>query len=482
MNYRMIVKSLGTALLVEAACMAVPLIVSLAFGESLFPFAVPIAAAALLGLAMQAIRPSSQDIYIREGFAIVALCWIAFSLVGALPYVISAAIPDPLDAFFESVSGFTTTGATVVADVEALPRGILFWRSLTKWLGGMGVLVLMLAVLPSVKGSALFILRAEAPGPSPDKFVPKIGKTAKILYLMYVLMTLLQVILLLLGGMPLFDSVVHSLSTAGTGGFSSRNASVGAYGSLYIEIVIAVFMFLFGVNFTLYYMSFKGGLKKALKDEELRFYVLIILASFALISIDTYGRVYHTFWEALRHSSFHVGSVITTTGFSTQDFGGWPVFSQAVILMLMFIGAMAGSTGGGLKCVRALILLKAIKREVKKSIHPKSASVIAINGKRAEESSVYGILVYLAIYLVLVILGILLVSADGKDFLTTSTSVISCINNIGPGLGAAGPAGNYAGFSGLSKMVLSMLMLTGRLEIFPLLMLFTPGFWRRNNI
>ncbi|NLK18132.1 MAG: TrkH family potassium uptake protein, partial [Clostridiales bacterium] len=259
-------------------------------------------------------------------------------------------------------------------------------------------------------------------------------------------------------------------------------ASVGAYGSLYAEIVIAVFMFLFGVNFTLYYMSFKGGIKKALRDEELRFYALITFVAIALISIDTYGKGYHTFWEALRHSSFQVSSVITTTGFSTQDFGNWPLFSQTVLLLLMFIGAMAGSTGGGLKCVRALILLKAIKREVKKSIHPKAASVIAINGKRAEESSVYGILVYLAIYLALIILGTLLVSINGKDFLTTSTSVISCINNVGPGLGAAGPAGNYAGFSGLSKMVLSMLMLTGRLEIFPLLMLFTPGFWRKNNI
>ena len=482
MNYGMIIKRLGTALLIEAACLAAPLLISLSFGENLLPFSVPIAAAAILGLVMQAVKPASPDIYIREGFAIVALCWIVFSLVGAMPYVLSRAIPDPIDAFFEAVSGFSTTGASVVADVEALPKGVLLWRSLTNWLGGMGVLVLMLAILPSVKGSALFILRAEAPGPSPDKFVPKIGKTAKILYLMYVLMTLLQVILLRLGGMPLFDCVVHSLSTAGTGGFSSRNASVGAYGSLYAEIVIAVFMFLFGVNFTLYYMSFKGGIKKALRDEELRFYALITFVAIALISIDTYGKGYHTFWEALRHSSFQVSSVITTTGFSTQDFGNWPLFSQTVLLLLMFIGAMAGSTGGGLKCVRALILLKAIKREVKKSIHPKAASVIAINGKRAEESSVYGILVYLAIYLALIILGTLLVSINGKDFLTTSTSVISCINNVGPGLGAAGPAGNYAGFSGLSKMVLSMLMLTGRLEIFPLLMLFTPGFWRKNNI
>ena len=480
MNYRMIVKRLGTVLLIEGACMALPMIVSAIYGQGDFlPFLISAAITSFIGFAMQSVRITSSDIYIREGLAIVAMSWIFFSLFGALPYIISEAIPNVLNAIFESVSGFTTTGASILTDVEALPKGILFWRCFTNWMGGMGVLVLMLAI--SLRQRNSFLSKAESRA-SPDKFVPKIGKTAKILYLMYVLLTLSLVIFLLFGGMPLYDSLVHAFSTAGTGGFSIKNASIGAYGSLYIEIVTAVFMFLFGINFTLYFLLLKGNLKNVLKDEELRFYVIIVLTAIALITFNTYGRLYQTVGEALRYSSFQVSSIITTTGFSTFDFNQWPLFSQIVIVILMLMGAMAGSTGGGLKCVRALVLFKSIRREIVKSIHPRAVNAITLNGKKAEESNVYGILTYFAIYIILIILGTLLISIDGKDFLTTLTSVISCINNIGPGLGAVGPAGNFAGFSPLSKIVMSLLMLRGRLEIFPILILTSRGFWKKNNI
>lgn len=483
MNYRMIVKRLGTVLLIEAACMVPALIVSLINSQGDFlSFIIAIAVIALLGFLMQSIKIGSNDIYIREGFAIVALSWILVSVLGALPYIISGAIPSVFDALFESVSGFTTTGASIINNIESVPKGILFWRSFTNWMGGMGVLVLLIAVLPSVKGNTLFILKAETTGPSPNKLVPKIRETAKILYLIYILLTFLEVILLLFGGMSLFDALIHSFGTAGTGGFSNKTLSVGDFNSLYIEIVIAVFMFLFGINFTLFFALIKGSLKSIFRDEELRFYTGTVIISIILISLNTFGTIYNSLGETLRYSFFQVCSMITTTGFATADFNLWPLFSQIILILLMFIGATAGSTGGGLKCIRILILFKVVKRELTKIIHPRAVNVITFNGKKLEEDNVYSILMYLAITFIIMLAGLLLISFDGKDSLTTLTSVFSAINNIGPGLGAVGPAGNFSGFSDFSKSVLSLLMLFGRLEIYPMLMLILPRFWRKQNI
>ncbi|NLL56488.1 MAG: TrkH family potassium uptake protein [Clostridiales bacterium] len=483
MNFRIIIKRLGTVLLILSACMIPSLIVSIIFSEKgWITFATPIAVIFFIGIVMQSIKATSSDVFIREGFAIVSFSWIIVSLFGALPYILSKSIPNALDAIFESISGFTTTGASVLTDIESLPKSIIFWRSSTNWMGGMGVLVLLIAVMPTVKGNNLFILKAESPGPSTEKIVPKIKNTAKLLYLIYITLTIIQVIFLLFGGMSLFDSLVHSFSTAGTGGFSSKTASIGAFNNLYIEIVITIFMFLFGINFTLYFLLLKGNLKNVFKDEELQFYTIVIIFSVALISLNTFGRIYNSFGQALRYSSFQVCSIITTTGFSTFDYNLWPLFSQTILIILMFTGACSGSTSGGLKCIRILMLFKIARREISKRIHPRAVSVITLNGKKVEEKDVYSILVYLAVYAIILLLGVFIISLDNKDFLTTLSSVISTINNIGPSLGAAGPAGNFAQFSPLSKVVFSFLMLIGRLEMYPLLMLIVPKFWTKQNI
>ena len=345
MNYRMIGKSIGNLLLVEAACMLPSLLISLIYPESDgAAFAAAIALTTAAGFLLSRLKSNTGGLYARDGFAIVALGWILLSAFGALPFLLSGAIPRVEDALFESISGFTTTGASILREVESLPRGILFWRSFTHWMGGMGVLVMMIAIMPSVKANTIHILKAESPGPTPGKLVPKVSQTAKILYLIYILLTATQVVFLVAGGMPLYDSLVHSFSTAGTGGFSSRNLSVAAYGSDYIEIVITVFMFLFGVNFTLYYTAFKGGLKSALRDEELRVYFFTVVGAAALIAINVYSQVYGSVGESVQHAAFQVSSLITTTGFATADFNLWPVLSQLILLLIMFIGASAGST------------------------------------------------------------------------------------------------------------------------------------------
>jgi trk system potassium uptake protein TrkH len=325
-------------------------------------------------------------------------------------------------------------------------------------------------------------MKAESPGPSPEKFVPRIGQTAKILYTIYIAMTALEVVFLLAGGMPLYDSLIHTFGTASTGGFSIKNASVGAYNSVYIETVIAVFMFLFGVNFTLHYALLKGNIKSILRDEELRFYFGIVIVSIALIALNTYGTVFKSVGEAIRYSSFQVSSVITTTGFATTDFTLWPVFSQCILVLLMLIGASAGSTGGGMKCIRILMLFKIIKREIVRIIHPRSVQTVKTNGRVVDEELLSGVMAFFFIYVAVFVMSIIVVSLDNKDMVTTATSVISCIGNIGPGLGIVGPAGNYAGFSVVSKAVLSLCMIIGRLEIYPILLLFVPNFWKRVNI
>jgi trk system potassium uptake protein TrkH len=479
----MIAQRLGLLLYIEAACMMPSFAVALAYrGGDATSFLASMMAAAAAALALRLARPARADIYARDGYAIVGLGWLLVSAFGAIPFVASGAIPSPADAFFESVSGFTTTGASILREIEGLPKGILFWRSFTHWIGGMGVLLLMLAILPSAGANEFHIMQAESPGPSTDKFVPKVGNAAKILYAIYACITLAQAILLCLCGMPLYDSLIHTFGTVGTGGFSDKNASVAAFGSVYVEMAVAAFMMLSGVNFTLYHAIFRGGWKSALKDEELRFYCCAILISTLLIAANTYGGIYRTAADALRYSSFQVVSVITTTGFSTADFSKWPAFSQLVLLILMHVGACAGSTGGAIKCVRVLLLAKIARREFMKRAHPNSVTVVKLNGRAIESGTLSGILVFFCLYVAAAAAAILVVSLDGSDLVTSATAVISCMGNIGPGLGDVGPAGSFAAFSPACKIALSLCMAIGRLEVYPVMLLCAPGFWRRGSV
>lgn len=483
MNHKMILKSLGSVLCIEAVCMVPSLLVSIIYCQGdTSSFLLTIAILLLLGLGLRSVKTEMTTIYARDGFAIVALGWLLVSLFGALPFLISGAVPSVIDALFESASAFSTTGASIIREIEGIPKGIVFWRSSAHWMGGMGVLVMMIAILPSVKASTLHIMKAESPGPAPGKFVPKIKETAKILYIIYIVMTAVQVIFLLAGGMPLYDSLIHAFGTASTGGFSSRNASVGAYGSVYIETVITVFMLLFGINFSLYYALLKGNMKSLFRDEELRFFLGTVLVASLLIVINTYGSVFQSIGESIRYTSFQVSSVITTTGYATADFTLWPTFSQGLLVILMFMGATAGSTAGGLKCIRILLLFKIVKREVIKIIHPRSVQTVKINGRIVDEEILYGVLTFFFAYIAVFTISIAFVLLDNKDLLSSSTAVVACLSNIGPGLGIVGPAGNFADFSLISKAVLTLCMIIGRLEIYPILLLFAPTFWKRVNI
>jgi trk system potassium uptake protein TrkH len=446
-------------------------------------FLLSILAASAAGFAARLAKPSGEGIHAKEGYAIVGLGWLLVSVFGAVPFIASGAIPHPADAFFESMSGFTTTGASILRDIESAPKGVLFWRSSTHWVGGMGVLVLMIAMLPSAGADTLHIMRAESTGPSTDKFVPKVRSAAKILYAIYALITMAQVALLSFSGMPLYDALIHAFGTVGTGGFSDKNASVAAFGSAYVEIVIMAFMALSGVNFALYHSMAKGGWRSALRDEELRFYFAVIAAATLAITIDTYGwGVYKSLGEALRYASFQSVSIVTTTGFSTADFDAWPAFSRCVLLLLMLVGAGAGSTSGGVKCVRVILLAKAAKREFVKLAHPNSVSVVKLNGKAVERDTLAGVLVFFFLYIAAAVTATLLISLDGCGLLESATAVLSCIGNVGPGLGAVGPMGNYAGFSPACKVALSLCMAIGRLEIYPVMLLCAPAFWRRGDI
>lgn len=436
----------------------------------------------ICGLPLMLIKPKTDKIYARDGFAIVALGWLLISLFGAMPFYISRSIPSPVDSLFESISGFTTTGASILKEIEGLPEGILFWRSFTHWIGGMGVLVLTLAILPSAGASTFHIMKAESPGPTPGKLVPKIGQTAKILYGIYIIITLIEIILLLAAGMPLYDSFIHAFGTAGTGGFSNMNSSVGAYNSVFIDVIITVFMLIFGTNFALYYYVLKGNIKALLKDEEFRFYIGVVLVFIIFITFNIYGSVFKSIWEALRYSSFQVASIVTTTGYSTADFNQWPIFSRILLLLLMFMGGCAGSTGGAIKQIRILVLLKNMKKELIKIIHPRAVYNVRIGGKTVEDDTLSGVLAFFFIYIFVFVMATLIVSCDGKDIATTVSSVIATLGNIGPGVGLVGPAGNYSEMSDISKIILSLCMFVGRLEIYPMLLLVVPSFWKRVNI
>lgn len=480
MNRRMVIYTIGQLIGVEAAVMVLPLCVSLIYGEGSWKaFLITIGIAIVLSaLGLLLSRPKSHVIYAKEGFATVALAWIIMSGIGALPFVISGEIPNYIDAFFETVSGFTTTGSSIVRDVEALSHGILFWRSFTHWLGGMGVLVFVMAILPSSSDRSIHLMRAEVPGPVVGKLVPKIKETAKILYLIYMVMTFIEVIFLLCGGMPLFDSLVHSFGTAGTGGFGIKADSIGGYSS-YCQWVITIFMLLFGINFNLFYLCLIRRFKSVLKSEELWAYLGIVLAAATIITVNIMP-IYNSLSRSIRLSVFQVASIITTTGYATADFNTWPVLSKGILLILMFFGACAGSTGGGFKISRVVLLLKAVKREFHRLIHPRSRTTIRFEGKNVDEGTISGVECYLALYVIcFVSIFLILCFEKNFDIETNFSAAASCFNNIGPGLGSVGPVLNFADYSAVSKIVLSIAMLLGRLELFPLIITLAPSTWTK---
>lgn len=479
MNYKIIFYNIGRILLVEAALLILPAIVSIIYADGvLASYAVTIAALAITGLLTTKKKPADRSIYAKEGYVIVALTWILMSLFGALPFYLSGGIPNFVDAVFETVSGFTTTGSSILNNIEGMPKSLLFWRSFTHWIGGMGILVFVIAIMPKTENSSMHVMRAEVPGPTVGKLVSKLGASARILYGIYCGMSIIMTVLLIAGGMPVFDSLVNAFATAGTGGFSILNNSIEGYNSLYVEMVIAVFMLLFGINFNLYYLFIMRQFKQALKSEEVRCYFGIVTAAVVIIALSLMAGN-HTAGYAFRHAFFQVSSIITTTGFSSTNFGTWPIIAQFVIVILMFIGACAGSTGGGIKVSRLMILVKSGKRDIKKAINPRSIETVKVDRQTVEESVVKSVSVFFATYLIVIAISALIIALDGRDITTTITSVISCVGNIGPGLNAVGPAGNFADFSILSKIVLSFDMLAGRLELIPMLMIFTPYAWSR---
>lgn len=478
MNYRMLRYFLGCILLIEAILLLLPLITALIYVEDILPFVYTISLLLAVSVPCVILKPKNTRIYAREGFVCVAAAWILLSAFGALPFVFSGTIPNYIDALFETVSGFTTTGATILPAVEGLPKGILLWRSFTHWIGGMGVLVFMLAILPSAGGEAIHLMRAEVPGPTKGKLVPKMRHTALILYGIYIVLTVIEIIALLCCGLPFYDSLVHSFATAGTGGFSTLNNSIAGYNSPAVEWVIAVFMLLFGINFNLFYFVLIGRIKDALKSEELRVYLGIATLAIIAITINTFN-IFGNFGEAIRTAFFQVSSVMTTTGFVTFEFNNWPVFSKTILTLLMIIGACAGSTAGGLKISRIIIVFKNIFREIKHMIRPKSVNVVRLDGEVVPDEAIRSATGYLTVYLLAIILCMVLISADGFSMETNLTASLSTINNIGPALGDIGAMGNFSVFSDFSTVVLTFAMLFGRLEFVPMIVFFSPYAWKK---
>ena len=467
----------GQVLKVEAALLLLPLLVAGIYWESC---AIPLLITAVIAFGISLImtvpiKAENKVIYAKEGFIIVALAWLLLSAIGALPFVISGEIPHYVDAFFETVSGFTTTGASILNNVEEMSHGLLFWRSFTHWIGGMGVLVFIMAVIPSASDRSIHILRAEVPGPTMGKLVPRLKDTAKILYLLYIALTILEIIFLLLGGMPLFESIVHAFGTAGTGGFGVKADSIAGYNP-YLQWVITIFMLAFGVNFNLYYLAMLKRFRSIAKSGELWCYLGIWAAATLLIVFDL-SHVYDSLSVAFRDAAFQTSSIMTTTGYATADFNMWPSLSKGILLVLMCIGACAGSTGGGMKVSRIILLGKMIRRELRHMLHPRSVGVVKFEGKKVDNATLSSVNAYLSIYIVLIVLIFVILCLDGFDVETNLSATLACFNNIGPGLGMVGPTANYAGYSIFSKIVLSIAMLLGRLEIFPLLFAFIPSTW-----
>ena len=483
MNYRMMGKFIGRILFVEVVFMLPALLISVYYGEkdTVFGFLTGMVITVLVALFLSILcRKARKGFYAREGLVCVGASWIVMSLLGCLPFYFSGEIPHFIDAVFEMVSGFTTTGASILPEVETLSRGNLYWRSFTHWLGGMGVLVFVLAIgrgRDKSDGYTMHLLRAESPGPKVEKLVPKMKDSAKILYFIYVLLTIVNVFFLLIGRMPLFDAVCTALGTAGTGGFGIKNDSMAGY-SPYLQNVCTVFMLLFGVNFSCYFMLAIRQVKNVFRDEELRFYIGTILGSILLIAWNVRG-FYQTLGETFRHAAFQVASIVTTTGFATTDFDLWPSFSKAILLSLMIVGACAGSTGGGFKCGRALLLIKSLRRNVRQILHPQKVQVVRVNGQMVTERVLDNTNAYLAAYVFIIVFSFIVVSIDGFSPMTNFSAVLSCFNNIGPGLESVGPTCNFGDYSVLSKVMLIVDMLAGRLEIFPILILFSKSTWIR---
>lgn len=478
MNYSIIRYILCWVLQVICALMALPCVTAVIYQEKAgWAFAIVMVLGVLLGEIGKRIKPKSHVFYAREGFVTVALCWILISIVGAIPFTLCGEIPSFIDAMFETISGFTTTGASILSAVEPLSRCCLMWRSFTHWIGGMGVLVFLLTVLPATGGYNVHLMRAESPGFSVEKLVPRITQSARILYGIYIAMTVTQIVLLLLAGMPVFDSLTLTFGTAGTGGFGVLNDSIASYTTLQ-QGIITVFMILFGINFNVYYLFLVRRPKDALKCEEMRAYLLVIVSAILLITLNT--RSYFGSWgEAIHHTAFQVGSIITTTGFSTVDFNLWPQFSKTILVLLMFIGACAGSTGGGIKVSRIVVLFKTIRNELRLSMHPRRVHLVRFEGRPLEKAVVHNIERFFAAYILLFGVSFLILSLENLDFASCFTAVSATINNIGPGLEAVGPMANFGHLSVLSKFVLMFDMLAGRLEVFPMLVLLMPSTWKK---
>ena len=471
---------MGQICKVEAAFLAISLIVSIIYGDNLYlAFLVPIAALLAIGIPLTLKKPTKRTFFAKEGFFVVALSWFLMSLFGCLPFVISGEIPSFVDAFFETASGFSTTGASILSDVESLSHGLLFWRSFTHWLGGMGVLVFVLAIFPEQETQSIFLMKAESPGPKVGKIVSKLRITARILYGIYVALTLVEFIMLVCGGMPVFDSVVNSFATAGTGGFAVKNAGISAYDSAYCEYVIAAFMLIFGINFNIFFLIIVGRVREAFRSEELRVYLGIVVGSVILVALNIM-KLYSNFGEAFRYSFFQVTSIISSTGFSTADFDAWPEFSKMLLVILMFIGASAGSTGGGIKVARIIIMFKNGIAELRRCISPNSVVTIKFEGKPVEDNVLRSTNGYFVAFIAVFAASTLIVSFDtmAPSFTESFTGVLACLNNIGPALGRLGPTQNFGALGALSKLVLSFDMIAGRLELFPVLLLFSPRTYR----
>ena len=481
MNIKLLFRLLGAILLVEAVAMLPSLFIALGYGDGdAMAFVLTILLLVIAGAPLRIfVKAEKTNLRAREGFLVVSLAWLLLSIFGALPFIFSGVIPHFVDALFEAVSGFTTTGASIMTQIEGQPHGVMFWRSFTHWIGGMGVLVLTLALLPQMSGRTSHLVRAESPGPTLSKLVPRMGDTAKILYLIYGVLTLIEFLLLMLAGMNAYDAAIHAMGTAGTGGFSNYGASVGHFDSALIDGIITVFMVLFGVNFVMYYKLLTRSFEDIKANEELRWYLGIYLSITVIITLlilPEYGNVF----TALRYSSFQVATILSTTGYATANFDLWPIAARMLILLTMFIGSCAGSTAGGMKVCRIGMLSKQALREVRHTFQPRKTMVVRFEGKAVDEGVLRQVATFAFIYVVLIVIGGFLLSLEGLyDVQTNLTAALTCVSNVGPGLGAVGPAGSFAGYGPFSKLLLSFLMLAGRLEIFPMLALFHPAMWRK---
>ena len=481
MNLVLTLRILGALLLFLAGTLFAPLPFSLYYHDGVWPvFVISALICSVVGGLLFRFCQSSRDLSVREGFAVVTFGWTVFALFGALPYLLSGAIPSPLDAVFETMSGFTTTGSTILTDVESLPQSLLFWRSLTHWLGGMGIIVLSLAILPMLGVGGMQLFKAEVPGPTADRLKPRIQDTAKMLWGVYFLLTMAEAVLLMFGGMSFFDALCHSFATLATGGFSTKNASLAAYDSSYIDAVVTLFMILAGINFALHFQVLRGRARDFFNSEELRVYLgLILVATVGIMLFNWSEEVYLNFGENLRYSVFQVSSIITTTGFGTADFEIWPVVAQYLLVLLMFIGGCAGSTGGGMKVARILLLFKHAQAQLFRLIHPRAIRLVKLGNRPVDKEVLQSILGFFALFIAVFVVASVMVAASGMDLISSGAAVIACLANIGPGLGSVGPTDNFAHVPALGKSILLLCMLMGRLELFTVLVLFFPSFWRK---